>query len=94
MSDYIKKEDAIKAYAEILKSDKDTKLIAEMILADIPSADVAEVVRCKDCKSFTRAIDPNDDVWNCCGERMEFVCPDDYCSYGEKKDESDTTDND
>lgn len=43
MSKYIKREDAIRAYAEILKSDKDTKLIAEMILADVPSADVVEV---------------------------------------------------
>ena len=43
MSDYIKREDAIKAYAETIKSDKDTSAIAEMILADVPSADVVEV---------------------------------------------------
>ena len=43
MSDYIKREDAIKAL-------EGWKISGEMILEIVPSADVVEVVRCKDCK--------------------------------------------
>lgn len=42
MSDYIKREDAIKTL-------EGWKISGEMILATVPSADVVEVVRCEDC---------------------------------------------
>ncbi len=42
----------------------------------IPAADVVEVVRCKDCKHWFQG--------DCCMLRLPL--PDDYCSYGEKKD--------
>ena len=85
MSDYIKREDAIKAYAETIKSDKDTKAIAEFILAEVPSADVVEVVRCKDCKhkehcfSMVHMFEEN--------ERDSVNRDIDYCSYGERKND-------
>ena len=47
-----------------------------------PAADVAPVVRCKDCKHY--------DIGGSC-----IICgfqsrkPDDFCSYGERKDEAD-----
>lgn len=53
----------------------------------LPNADVVEVVRCKDCKYFTKEM---------IGDSLECICeiasgmvnpaPDFYCSYGERKD--------
>ena len=91
MNDYIKREDAIEAYAEMLKSDKDTKLIAEMILADVPSADVVEVVRCKDCKYGEWKVSELDNKtkgYKCiihAGLGIDFG-DNGYCSYGKRKD--------
>ena len=86
MSDYIKREDAIRAYAETLKSDKDTKLIAEMILADVPNADVVEVVRCKDCEHHETFLFDDSKVLCWVHDTDIVVSPTDYCSYGERKD--------
>ena len=91
MNDYIKREDAIEAYAEMLKSDKDTKLIAEMILADVPSADVVEVVRCKDCKYGEWKVSELDNKtkgYRCAIHAvLGFDFGDNgYCSYGERKE--------
>ena len=52
-------------------------------LVEIPSADVVEVVRCKDCKKRnTRTCMMNNNV----GMNKDLF-DDDYCSYGVKKDE-------
>ena len=55
---------------------------------EIPTADVVEVVRCKDCKHFTEGM---------IGDDLEYFCkltsgmvnpaPDFYCSYGERREE-------
>lgn len=52
-----------------------------------PTADVVEVVRCKDCKYFTEEMIADD---------LEYICnffggmitisPDYYCSYGERRE--------
>lgn len=51
-------------------------------LAKVPAADVAEVVRCKDCKHRT-------EYGNCGHPRQKGVFPSaypfDFCSYGEYK---------
>ena len=51
-----------------------------------PAADVAEVVRCKDCKHKVRT-DANGIV--ICSEERGMYCPteDDFCSYGERRDD-------
>lgn len=90
MSEYIKREDAIMAYAETLKSDKNTKLIAEMILADVPNADVVEVVRCKDCKYGKWKISELDNKTKGYECAIHAVFENDfgdngYCSYAERK---------
>lgn len=61
----------------------------ECILAE-PAADVAPVVRCKDCKWFA---DNNDGDWVGCWlfQTIQIIPedapkPDDFCSYGERKD--------
>lgn len=60
------------------------------IIAGIPAADVAQVVRCKDCKWFIK--NNNDEWWGCWLYHTIKVIPedapkpDDFCSYGERKD--------
>lgn len=46
-------------------------------LEEEPTIDAVEVVRCKDCKYWN-----NGDCY-----RLELSRPDDFCSYGEKKEE-------
>lgn len=52
---------------------------AEQLLDEIPAADVAPVVRCKDCK--------HEFGGSCiiCGFQKRK--PEDFCSYGERKEE-------
>lgn len=51
---------------------------AEQLLDEIPAADVAQVVRCKDCQKFK--------TYAC---RMVASGYDDFCSYGKQKDGAD-----
>lgn len=89
MSEYIKREDAIRAIMEYIRDgcDESDEFIdgtykAKLIIEeDIPSADVVEVVRCKDCKEW-------DAETHSCNIRDSYgwdYKPTDYCSYGEKK---------
>jgi hypothetical protein len=57
---------------------------AKRVLADIPAADVAPVVRCKDCKHSWEDIGGL-----CCshGVCVDLTVPDDfYCAYGIRKE--------
>ena len=94
MSDYIKREDAVRAIMEYIRDGCDesdefidgtykAKLIVE---EDIPSADVVEVVRCKDCKYALSQRAQYGDYWCKSRKGMLYVMPDNYCSYGECKD--------
>ena len=65
---------------------------ATELIDDIPAADVAPVVRCKDCKHYRNH--PNGLCYlhtepkeNARGHSGNAVCvePDDFCSYGERK---------
>lgn len=49
----------------------------------LPPADVVTVVRCKDCKHLMFS----DMYGECSQAHMGIVRPDDFCSYGERKDE-------
>lgn len=53
---------------------------------EFPSADVVEVVRCKDCKWFTAV---NEACGKCTYRTRAFLYNenDDYCSYGERKEQ-------
>ena len=46
-------------------------------LEEAPTIDAVEVVRCKDCRYWN-----NGDCY-----RLELSRPDDFCSYGERKEE-------
>lgn len=49
-----------------------------------PAADVVEVVRCKDCK-FAEIFD-HESYCLCLRKMAGKIRPDDFCSYGERKD--------
>lgn len=49
----------------------------------LPSADVVEVVRCKDCKH--RSIEEKDTYYHWCNELNWGVTENDYCSLGERE---------
>lgn len=82
--------------AEYINKDKAKRLLhieyayaAEQLLDEIPTADVAPVVRCKNCKWFA---DNNDGSWYGCWlfQTIQIIPedtpkPDDFCSYGEPK---------
>lgn len=86
MAEYIEREAAEDAVGEAhLKG-----LNPLWELRDVPAADVAPVVRCKDCKWFA---DNNGGQWYGC-QMFQVVWntpedapkPDDFCSYGERRD--------
>lgn len=84
VSEYVKKSDA--------------EYIIKTAIKAFPGADVAEIVRCKDCKYWQPHTqcgfdEDNDEYHNYCGYHMpddewyaEYWEADDYCSYGERKD--------
>lgn len=96
MAEYIKREAAVDAASAVYYDTPDINLSAEKFEAAInaiPAADVAEVVRCKDCKHYRNH--PNglcylhtEPKTNARGYSGNAVCvePDDSCSYGERKD--------
>ena len=84
MTDYIKREDAIAEFktngsATVYGIDKCKAIISRLKL--VPSADVIEVVRCKDCKHYCK--------WQMKCDRLHLVpiADNHYCSYGERREE-------
>ena len=76
MAEYIEREKA-KSLLHI-----EYAYAAEQLLDEIPAADVAPVVRCKDCK--------HEFGGSCilCGFQKRK--PEDFCSYGERKGKNET----
>ena len=55
------------------------------IVTELPTIDAVEVVRCKDCKHRYSPISPNCEPF--CMKQFEMDArDDDFCSYGERKD--------
>ena len=90
MADYIRRENALYAIQRqrgATRSPAQNRLL-DLLRVDIvraPAADVAEVVRCKDCKHKVRT-DANGIV--ICSEEHGMYCPteNDFCSYGERRE--------
>lgn len=87
MADYISREEAILAIQtdcpeQVFYSRED----AIERISTVPAADVEPVVRCRDCIYF----DPGDEDGLCCADVGAMLCPggDDYCSHGQRKDQS------
>ena len=55
-------------------------------LRKVPSADVAEVVRCKDCKHYKPYVKPVEDFDGECIVRECETDENEFCSYGERMD--------
>ena len=45
-----------------------------------------DIVRCKECKCLKHFEDKEHGEWNTCEKHMIFMNPDDFCSYGERKE--------
>ena len=65
-------------------SEKHNISLSELVdtFGEIPSADVVEGVRCKDCKYLMFS----DFYGECSKGYMGIVSPDDFCSHGERAD--------
>lgn len=95
MADFIRRDDALFALRKAERGGSMTALTrlerAYAEIREMPAADVAEVVLCKNCKWFA---DNNGGEWYGC--KMFHVVritpedapkPDDFCSYGEQREE-------
>ena len=87
MTDYIKRTDAVKiaekyglANGSVLARHTGLADCIARDISELPAADVAEVVRCKDCKygDYMLCLRTNDGFW-----RKET----DFCSYGKRREE-------
>lgn len=102
MAEYIKREaviDRLKRNLDACNPGSFSELCYRDAIETVkcfPAADVAPVVRCKDCKHYRNY--PNglcylhtEPKTNARGYSGEAVCvePDDFCSYGERKDGAD-----
>ena len=62
----------------------------EYTIDNIPTADVVEVVRCKDCKKYKESKSFSGELKMYCDELSEdelmYMKPDDFCCYGERRD--------
>lgn len=86
MKDYVSRQDAFAACHAII-STRDNGLgtvgLTHQDIADLPAADVVEVVRCKDCK-YALDIDP---PFISCQRLngLSWCMPDSFCSGGERR---------
>lgn len=95
MNDYIKREDAIQAIVgHLVPKQYDGNLVnagfevAHEIVDVLPSADVAEVVRCKDCKHHEELLNNNDGNVLCWAHGLDVVVDrNGYCNYGEREEQ-------
>lgn len=70
------------------ESSQDYYTICEQI-TQAPTVDAMEVVRCRDCKHYhpyKQSARYNNIRPQCCRSATVSTLPDDFCSYGERKD--------
>lgn len=88
MAEYIKREAADKALTLSAANDKDKNrriwAKAICVLHDLHAADVAPVVRCKECANFRQ--NPHGVCY--CNEYGGAITPEDYCSRAVRENES------
>ena len=91
MAEYIEREAAIDAVTEVYYNTPDVNLSGEKFEAAINgilAADVAPVVRCKDCKQG-EVDDPDFPDEYYCHAGCGWNNGDFYCAYGERKEGAD-----
>ena len=94
MAEYIKREAVFKQFdngeADVIEIYPDGSVdygfgasnIRDLVNS-IPAADVAPVVRCAECRSYNK---PRTEF---CAIHLDWEHPDDFCSYGKRKDGAD-----
>lgn len=90
MDEYIKREDALKAVTYTGIDEPSyilslTLLMAQKNIRKIPAADAVPVVRCKDCKHAQFMSSCSRYMCHKVGGCMR--AEDDYCNYGERKEQ-------
>ena len=86
MTDYIRRENALEDFERCnAENPKWTPQRVKTLILRQPAADVAEVVYCKDCKyvNFTE----HRDYLRCTKHCAFSFRPNDFCSYGERREE-------
>lgn len=82
---YIERKKAIKALIGWDTDPTDEEI--KYTLKEIPAAEVAPVVRCKNCINCEEVKKKNGEVYFYkCGFHQIEIEPDDFCSYGERID--------
>lgn len=96
MSRYIDVDEEIHKINEVILEKEHDENASELVtcyfklfanaLSKAPTADVKEVIRCKDCKYCDK--EDEHEYW-CTGRGFpcQLTTPDDYCSKGRKKEE-------
>ena len=90
MAEYIKRDTVLQYLDCVAAADEMAMNITKAVVKRIPAEDVVEVVRCKDCKheNVHHAISDKCTWCDYWGIDPDF---DDFCSYGERRD-NDATD--
>ena len=87
MTDYIKRKTALEDFERCNAENPNwTPQRVKTLLLRQPAADVAEVVRCKDCEYLVNTTINANGFLICDISDME-IAPDDFCSYGERREE-------
>ena len=90
--DYIRREDALFALRKAERGGSMTALTrlerAYAEIREMPAADVAPVVHCKDCKYFGREL--KNGKHDCTDFNLPYCRPDDFCSHGVQKEATST----
>ena len=85
-ADTILKADENSDKALVLGSGKALEIAYALLkkkVADAPTVDAVVVTRCKDCRSY------NKPKTGWCEVHLDREHPDDFCSYGKRKDDGD-----
>ena len=93
MTDCIRRTDAVKiaekyglANGSVLGRHTGLEDCIARDISEFPAADVAEVVRCKDCKNLVNTT-INANCFLICDISDMEIAPEDFCSYGERREE-------
>ena len=89
MTDYINRKRAVFEFERFFKGDKEVQEQGMSLLSMMPSADVVEVVRCRDCKYAKHPYNVRGMETLCeCEYSNQTNNSDDFCSWGKRKDEN------
>ena len=93
---YIKLEDALQVCSEAEEwytetNEQQCAVVSDDIyqqIANLPTADVVDVVRCSECVNGKKAV-INDKGFKICPASGMEITDNDYCSYGERRTDDD-----